>query len=69
MQTQVLTLQEVDGQNEDDSLCLSEDSVQTESFKDSRAILLSQAGALKDNDMFDELLANIYKERGRSIVE
>jgi hypothetical protein len=31
--------------------------------------LLSQAGALKDDDMFDELLANIYKERGRPMVE
>ncbi len=37
--------------------------------QDSRVILLSQAGALKDDDMFDELLANIYKERGRPMVE
>jgi excisionase family DNA binding protein len=37
--------------------------------QDSRAILLSQAGSLKDDDMFDELLANIYKERGRPMVE
>jgi hypothetical protein len=45
------------------------DSVQTENFKDSREILLSQAGALKDDDMIDELLANIYKERGRPMIE
>jgi excisionase family DNA binding protein len=37
--------------------------------QDSRAILLSQAGALKDDEMFDELLANIYKERGRPMVK
>ena len=38
-------------------------------FKDSREILLSQAGALKDDDTLDELLAHIYKERGRSETE
>lgn len=37
--------------------------------QDSRAILLSQAGALKEDDTLDELLANIYKERGRSETE
>jgi hypothetical protein len=45
------------------------DAVQTENFKDSREILLSQAGVLNDDDMIDELLANIYKERGRPMVE
>lgn len=34
--------------------------------QDSRAILLSQAGTLKDDDTLDELLTSIYKERGRS---
>ncbi len=38
-------------------------------FKDSRAILLSQAGALKDDDTLDELLEHIYRERGRSETE
>ena len=38
-------------------------------FKDSRAILLSQAGVLKDDDTLDELLAHIYRERGRSETE
>ena len=40
-----------------------------DSFKDARAILLSQSGAFKDDDMLDELLANIYKARGRSETE
>ena len=31
--------------------------------------LLSQAGVLKDDDSLDELLANIYKERGRLEIE
>jgi excisionase family DNA binding protein len=31
--------------------------------QDSRAIMLSQAGTLKDDDRFDELLANIYQQR------
>ena len=38
-------------------------------FKDSRAILLSQVGVLKDDDTLDELLAHIYEERGRSETE
>jgi hypothetical protein len=43
--------------------------IETDSFKDSRAILLSQFGALKDDDTLDELLENIYKARGRSMTE
>lgn len=35
-------------------------------FKDSREVLLSQAGALKEDDNFDEFLAEIYKQRGHS---
>lgn len=42
---------------------------ETDGFKDSREILLSQFGALKDDDTLDELLEFIYKERGRSIAE
>lgn len=38
-------------------------------FKDSREILLSQAGAFKDDETLDELLDFIYKERGRSMTE
>lgn len=37
--------------------------------QDSRAILLNQAGALADDDSLDELLGNIYRERGRSESE
>ena len=37
--------------------------------QDSRAILISQAGALADDDGFDELLENIYRERGRKETE
>lgn len=33
--------------------------------QDSRAILLQQAGALKDDPYLDELLATIYRDRGR----
>lgn len=43
--------------------------IETDRFKDSREILLSQFGALKDDDTLDELLEFIYKERERSIVE
>jgi hypothetical protein len=53
----------------EDSDAAETDSVQTNNFKDSREILLNQAGVLKDDDMLDELLANIYKERGRPMVE
>ena len=38
-------------------------------FRDARVILLNQAGALKDDDTLDELLAHIYRERGRSETE
>jgi len=34
--------------------------------QDSRAILLSQAGALADDDKFDDFLVNIYRERERT---
>lgn len=34
--------------------------------QDSRAILLSQAGALAEDDSIDYLLEKIYEERGRS---
>ncbi len=34
--------------------------------QDSRAILLSQAGALADDDKFDDLLVNIYREPERT---
>jgi len=34
--------------------------------QDSRAILLSQAGALAKDDSIDYLLEKIYEERGRS---
>ena len=34
--------------------------------QDSRAILLSHAGALADDDSLNELLEKIYQERGRS---
>ena len=37
--------------------------------QDSRAILLSQWGSLKEDDSVDELLANIYQERNRSQTE
>lgn len=37
--------------------------------QDSRAILLSQSGSWADDENIDELLANIYKERGRSETE
>ena len=37
--------------------------------RDSRTILLQQAGALADDDTLPELLANIYKERGRPECE
>ena len=40
-----------------------------EKFKDSREILLEQAGAFKDDETLDELLEFIYKERGRSMTE
>jgi excisionase family DNA binding protein len=36
--------------------------------QDSRAILLSQAGALEYDESIDKLLENIYKERGRSEI-
>lgn len=34
--------------------------------QDSRAILLNQSGVFADDDSLDELLENIYQERGRS---
>ena len=34
--------------------------------QDSRAILLNQAGALRNDENVDDLLKNIYDERGRS---
>ncbi len=34
--------------------------------QDSRAILLSQAGALSDDERIDQFLEKIYEERGRS---
>jgi len=34
--------------------------------QDSRAILLNQSGALADDEQTDELLENIYRERGRA---
>jgi hypothetical protein len=37
--------------------------------QDSRAILLSQSGSWADDENIDELLANIYRERGRSETE
>ena len=40
-----------------------------EGFKDSREVLLNQAGAFKDDETLDELLEFIYKERGRSMTE
>ncbi len=43
--------------------------IETDSFKDSREILLSQAGVMKDDDTLDELLAYIYRERGRPETE
>lgn len=35
-------------------------------LQDSRAILLNQSGVFADDDSLDELLENIYQERGRS---
>lgn len=37
--------------------------------QDSRTILLQQAGALKDDPYLDDLLAAIYRDRGRPEVE
>ena len=37
--------------------------------QDSRTILLQQAGALKDDPYLDELLAMIYRDRGRPEVD
>jgi excisionase family DNA binding protein len=34
--------------------------------QDSRAILLSQAGSLAEDERFDDLLKNIYRERERA---
>jgi excisionase family DNA binding protein len=36
--------------------------------QDSRAILLSQAGALSDDENLDELLEKIYQMRGRTEI-
>jgi excisionase family DNA binding protein len=36
--------------------------------QDSRAILLSQAGALSDDENWDELLEKIYQMRGRTEI-
>lgn len=36
---------------------------------DTRAILISQAGALSDDEKMEELRRNIYSERGRSETE
>lgn len=36
---------------------------------DGRTVLLQQAGALADDDQLEELLANIYAQRGRSEAE
>ncbi len=37
--------------------------------RDSKAIFLEQAGAFKDDESMDELVAQIYKARGRPEVE
>jgi len=36
---------------------------------DSRSVLLQQAGALSDDEMISDLLANVYATRGRSEAE
>ena len=37
--------------------------------RDSKAIFLEQAGAFRDDESMDELVAQIYKARGRPEVE
>ncbi len=37
--------------------------------QDSRAILLGQADSISDDDLTDELLDSIYRDRGRSEAE
>ncbi len=37
--------------------------------RDSKAIFLEQAGAFKDDESMDELVAEIYRARGRPEVE
>ncbi len=38
-------------------------------LRDTKAIFLEQAGAFKDDESMDELVAQIYKARGRPEVE